>query len=91
MTPLVVNEGDIHIQSQSFNSSMSQDHQQRISKLDEADLERVCGVVSNMKSLAIGIGQETNRQLNSLDQLSESVDKANYRIEKDSRKLRDKL
>ena len=57
----------------------------------DADLETVGDVLGNLKSLALGINQEMKRQVDSLDQLSESVDKANYRIEKSSKKVEKKL
>ena len=51
----------------SLHVGVHQQAQQRVSGLDEADFEDVCGVVNNMKSLAIGIGQEMSRQLDRFD------------------------
>ena len=44
-------------------------------------------VLQDMRSLALGIQDEQNRQLRQLDLLSDSVDKANERIRTDSRKI----
>ena len=44
-------------------------------------------VLQHMRSLALGIQDEQNRQLRQLDLLSDSVDKANERIRTDSRKI----
>ena len=60
-------------------------------ELGDADLETVGDVVENLKSLALGINQEMTRQVDSLDQLSESVDKANYRIKNSGKKVEKKL
>ena len=44
-------------------------------------------VLQDMRSLALGIQEEQDRQLQQLDLLSDSVDKANERIRADSRKV----
>ena len=44
-------------------------------------------VLQNMRSLALGIQEEQDRQLQQLDLLSDSVDKANERIRADTRKV----
>ena len=44
-------------------------------------------VLQDMKSLALGIQEEQNRQLQQLDLLSDSVDKANERVRNDVRKI----
>ena len=44
-------------------------------------------VLQDMRSLALGIQEEQDRQLQQLDLLSDSVDKANERIRADDRKV----
>ncbi|XP_028393308.1 synaptosomal-associated protein 47-like [Dendronephthya gigantea] len=64
------------------------DHKQQVG---DEDLEAVGDIVGNLKSLAVGINQEMTRQVECLDQLSESVDKAEHRIRKNTRKVEKKL
>ena len=50
----------------------------------EAEVAEMSRVLQNMKCLALGIQQEQNRQLHQLENLSDSVDKANERLRKDT-------
>ena len=49
----------------------------------DADAAEMGRVLQDMKSLALGIQEEQDRQLQQLDLLSDSVDKANERIRTD--------
>ena len=53
----------------------------------DAEAAEMGQVLQHMRSLALGIQDEQNRQLRQLDLLSDSVDKANERIRTDSRKI----
>ena len=53
----------------------------------DAEAAEMGQVLQDMRSLALGIQDEQNRQLRQLDLLSDSVDKAHERIRTDSRKI----
>ena len=53
----------------------------------DAEAAEIGRVLQDMKSLALGIQEEQGRQLQQLDLLSDSVDKANERIRTDVRKV----
>ena len=53
----------------------------------DAEAAEMGQVLQGMRSLALGIQDEQNRQLRQLDLLSDSVDKANERVRTDSRKI----
>ena len=55
-----------------------------VTDAEAAEMDRV---LQDMKSLALGIQEEQGRQLQQLDLLSDSVDKANERIRTDVRKV----
>ena len=55
-----------------------------ITDTDAAEMGRV---LQDMRSLALGIQEEQDRQLQQLDLLSDSVDKANERIRTDVRQV----
>ena len=54
----------------------------------DAEAAEMGRVLQDMKSLALGIQEEQERQLQQLDLLSDSVDKANERIRTDVRKVK---
>lgn len=53
----------------------------------DAEAAEMGRVLQDMRSLALGIQGEQDRQLGQLDLLSDSVDKANERIRTDVRKV----
>ncbi|CAH3164170.1 unnamed protein product [Porites lobata] len=53
----------------------------------DAEAAEMGKVLQHMRSLALGIQDEQNRQLRQLDLLSDSIDKANERVRTDSRKI----
>ena len=66
-----------------FNSSTTKNSK----SVTDAEAAEMGQVLQHMKSLALGIQDEQNRQLRQLDLLSDSVDKANERVRTDSRKI----
>lgn len=56
--------------------------------VSETEAAQMSKVLQDMKSMAVGIQGEQNRQLGMLDLLSDSVDKANERIRKDARTIK---
>ena len=55
--------------------------------VNDADAAEMGWVLQDMRSLALGIQEEQDRQLQQLDLLSDSVDKANERIRTDVRQV----
>ena len=53
----------------------------------DAEAAEMGQVLQDMRSLALGIQEEQDRQLQQLDLLSDSVDKANERIRTDVRQV----
>lgn len=53
----------------------------------DAEAAEMGRVLQDMRSLALGIQEEQDRQLQQLDLLSDSVDKANERIRTDVHKV----
>ena len=53
----------------------------------DAEAAEMGRVLQDMRSLALGIQEEQDRQLQQLDVLSDSVDKANERIRTDVQKI----
>ncbi|CAH3164179.1 unnamed protein product [Porites lobata] len=66
-----------------FNSSTAKNSK----AVRDAEAAEMGQVLQGMRSLALGIQDEQNRQLRQLDLLSDSVDKANERVRTDSRKI----
>ncbi|XP_031559429.1 synaptosomal-associated protein 47-like [Actinia tenebrosa] len=56
--------------------------------VSETEAAQMTKILQDMKSMAVGIQDEQNRQLGMLDLLSDSVDKANERIRKDARTIK---
>ena len=56
-------------------------------KVTDDDAAEMGQVLQDMRSLALGIQEEQDRQLQQLDLLSDSVDKANERIRTDVRQV----
>lgn len=53
----------------------------------DAEAAEMGRVLQDMRSVALGIQEEQDKQLQQLDFLSDSVDKANERIRTDMRKI----
>ena len=70
--------GDFQFRSSTAKNSKS---------VTDAEAAEMGQVLQHMRSLALGIQDEQNRQLRQLDLLSDSVDKANERVRTDSRKI----
>ena len=66
-----------------FNSSTAKNSK----SVTDAEAAEMGQVLQGMRSLALGIQDEQNRQLRQLDLLSDSVDKANERVRTDSHKI----
>ena len=60
---------------------------QNSKSVTDAEAAEMGRVLQDMRSLALGIQEEQDRQLHQLDLLSDSVDKANERIRTDARKI----
>ena len=60
---------------------------QKSKLVTDAEAAEMGRVLQDMRSLALGIQDEQDRQLQQLDLLSDSVDKANERIRTDARKI----
>ena len=69
------------------NSQFSSNRAKNSKSVTDAEAAEMGQVLQHMRSLALGIQDEQNRQLRQLDLLSDSVDKANERIRTDSRKI----
>ncbi|KAL9967672.1 hypothetical protein ACROYT_G025953 [Oculina patagonica] len=65
-------------------SSTREKHSKVVTDAEAAEMGRV---LQDMRGLALGIQEEQDRQLQQLDLLSDSVDKANERIRTDVRKI----
>jgi hypothetical protein len=73
------------LKERSLNSSAkSKGGAKTVSEIEAAQMGKI---LQDMKSMAVGIQDEQNRQLGMLDSLSDSVDKANERIRKDTRTI----
>ena len=76
------------VETKSIKLSIGVPTREKNSKtVTDADAAEMGWVLQDMKSLALGIQEEQDRQLQQLDLLSDSVDKANERIRTDVRQV----
>ena len=73
--------------TQGHSATAFNNTQQPSKVISEAEAAQMSQVLQDMRSMALGIQEEQDRQLKQLDNLSDSVDKANERIRKDTRKV----
>ena len=55
--------------------------------VSDAEAAQMAKILQDMKSMAVGIKDEQERQLNQLDLLTNSVDKANEKLRKNTRTI----
>lgn len=70
---------------QNENHAMGNRGAKTVSETEAAQMSKI---LQDMKSMAVGIQDEQNRQMGMLDLLSDSVDRANERIRKDTRTIK---
>ena len=64
---------------------------QKSKQISETEVDEISSLLRNMKSLALDIHQEQNDQLEQLDNLTFSVDKANAKIAEENWTVRKML
>ena len=57
-------------------------------RVTEAEAAEMSQLLSDMRAVALGIQTEQDRQTTQLEYLSDSVDKANERVKKDTRRVK---
>lgn len=87
----VVNSSSENTKQGSSTANQSDDRQifqQPPKVVSDKDADEMSQILRNMKSMAIGIQQEQDRQSHQIEALSDSVDKANERIRKNARNVK---
>lgn len=76
------------VQQRSSTACCSDEIQLKQKKVSDRDADEMSYILGNMKSMALDIQQEQDRQSQQIDVLSDSVDKANERIRNNSRRVK---